>query len=108
MNEATSYVRTDIHGVMRVSDTHVMLDSVIASFDKGHSPETIHSQYPSLTLEQVYGAITYYLSHRAEVEDYLRKQDKEWARWKDASQAQPSDLIDRLRSNERDEAGRRS
>jgi hypothetical protein len=37
---------------------------------------------PSLTLEQVYGAITYYLSHRDEVEQYLRRQEGEWAKWR--------------------------
>jgi len=42
--EQTSYVRTDEHGVMRVADTHVMLDSIVAAFDRGHSPETIRSQ----------------------------------------------------------------
>ena len=29
--------------------------------------------YPTLTLEQVYAAITYYLHNKAEVDDYIRR-----------------------------------
>ena len=106
MDPQTEYVKTDQHGVMRVGDTHVMLDSVVAAFDQGHSPETIRSQYPSLTLEQVYGAITYYLSHRDQVEQYLRRQEGEWAKWRAQSERQPSAVVDRLRGMKAAGAGK--
>ena len=57
MQLAKSYVRQDEHGVLRIGDTRVMLDSVIAAFHQGHSAETIAQQYPALQLEEVYGAI---------------------------------------------------
>ena len=98
MSEPESYVRTDEHGVMRVANTHVMLDSVIASFDQGHSPESIRSQYPSMTLEQVYGAITYYLAHQEEVEVYLQQQDAEWAKWRALAEQRQAPVVDRLRA----------
>jgi hypothetical protein len=41
MSEGRDYVRTDERGVMRVADTRVPLDSVIAAFEQGASPETI-------------------------------------------------------------------
>lgn len=106
MDEQNGYVRTDEHGVIRVGDTHVMLDSVVAAFDQGHSPETIRSQYPSLTLEQVYGAITYYLSHRQQVEEYLRRQDAEWAKWRAESERHPSPVAERLRALKAVSAGK--
>jgi hypothetical protein len=53
MTEKTDYVRTDKGGVMRVADTRVPLDSVIAAFEQGASPETIQQQYPALSLELV-------------------------------------------------------
>ena len=40
-----------------------MLDSVVAAFHQGHSAETIAQQYPALSLEEIYGAITYYLAN---------------------------------------------
>ena len=34
--------------------------------------------FPVLTLEQVYGAITYYLAHRADIDRYLQQADAEF------------------------------
>ena len=33
---------------------------------------------PVLTLEQVYGAIAYYLSHRAEIDAYLKASERDY------------------------------
>src|SRR4051794_16129433 len=82
MVEAKSYVRLDPDGVMRVGTTRVTLDSIIASFEQGHSAESIQQQYPAPSLEEIYGAITYYLAHREEVEDYLRRQGQIWELWR--------------------------
>ncbi len=63
-----------------IASTRVSLDSVIFAFLDGLSPETIATEcFPVLTLEQVYGAITYYLSHRAELDAYLQQADAEFA-----------------------------
>lgn len=70
MQEST-YVTEDQDSILRVGDTRVMLDSVLAVFFRGESPETIQREYPSLSLEEVYGAITYYLSHRDSVAGVL-------------------------------------
>ncbi len=67
MNEG-EYVRPDEHGVLRVGATRVMLDSVVAAFQLGHSPETIQQQYPSLGLSEVYGALAYYLNNEDAVD----------------------------------------
>lgn len=98
------YVRTDEHGVMRVGGTRVMLDSVIAGFRQGQSPESIRQQYPALTLEQVYGAITYYLAHRAQVDDYLRRQDALWQRLRREAETQLPPVVKRLRTVRREAA----
>jgi uncharacterized protein (DUF433 family) len=78
MQQSKSYVRTDEYGVMRVGATRVMLDSVVAGFQQGHSPETIQQQYPALSLEEVYGAIAWYLAHTEEAEQYLARQAAVW------------------------------
>jgi uncharacterized protein (DUF433 family) len=93
-----SYVQEDEHGVWRVAGTRVMLDSVVAAFEQGHSPETIAQQYPSLSLESVYGAITYYLANRDEVETYLRHQEEVWEFWRQKAQQRANPLVQRLRS----------
>jgi len=61
-----------------VSGSRVSLESVIFVFLDGFSPETIVAEcFPMLTLEQVYGVITYYLSHRREIDVYLQQVEVE-------------------------------
>ncbi len=56
----------------------VSLDSVVIAFQQGHSAETIQQLYPALSLEEVYGAIAYYLANRDEVHQYLERQEQLW------------------------------
>jgi uncharacterized protein (DUF433 family) len=58
-----------------ITGTRVSLDSVVYAFRRGASPESIQRSYPLLTLEEVYGAITYYLAHQEEVDAYLKEQE---------------------------------
>jgi uncharacterized protein (DUF433 family) len=62
-----------------IAGTRVSLESVISAFLEGLSPETIAAEcFPVLSLEQIYGAITYYLSHRQEIDAYLRQADADF------------------------------
>jgi len=73
--EKTYVIQTD--GGYRIPGSRVSLDSVVYDFLSGLSPESIADNYDSLTLEQVFGAVTYYLAHQAEVEAHLqRNRDK--------------------------------
>src|SRR5437867_12249205 len=69
-------------GVHVVAATRVSLDSIVYAFLSGQSAESIAQAFPVLNLEQVYGAITYYLAHRDDVDRYLhgRQQDFDAAR----------------------------
>ncbi len=61
----------DAAGVLRVGDTRVSLDSVIAAFHNGATPEEIVQQYDALSLADVYAVIGYYLEHQADIDSYL-------------------------------------
>lgn len=56
-----------------VAGTRVSLDSIVYAFLNGQTAESIAQSFPVLRLEQVYGAIAYYLSHRQEIDSYLEK-----------------------------------
>lgn len=57
----------------------VSLDSIVYCFREGLSPETIvHDCFPELTLEQVYGAITYYLANQSAIDEYLKESERDW------------------------------
>jgi uncharacterized protein (DUF433 family) len=96
-----TYVQADEQDVLRVGNTRVMLDSVVASFEKGHSAESIRCQYPALTLEDVYGAIAYYLANREQVDEYLQRQAAQWTALRDAAKQEPSEVVQRLRALKR-------
>lgn len=65
------------NGGFYVAGTRVSLDSIMYSFKAEDSPETIRQNFSSLTLEQVYGAITFYLAHEQEVDDNIREGKEE-------------------------------
>ncbi len=80
MVDAKRYVQMDELGVYRVGSTLVPLDSVVYAFRAGESPETIRQKFASLTLEQIYGAIAFYLAHQAEVDANIRAGEHEFNR----------------------------
>jgi len=54
-----------------VAWTRVSLDSIVYAFLDGQTAESIAQSFPVLTLEQVYGAIAFYLANRSEIDSYL-------------------------------------
>ena len=65
------------NGGFYVAGTHVSLDSIVYSFKGGDSPETIRQNFSSLTLEQVHGAVAFYLAHEAEIDANIREGEAE-------------------------------
>jgi uncharacterized protein (DUF433 family) len=54
-------------GSFYLAGSRVPLAHLVREFQHGELPEAIRSHYPTLTLEQVYGAITFYLGSKEEV-----------------------------------------
>jgi len=63
-----------------VTGTRVSLDSIVYQFREGQTAEGIAADFPVLSLEQVYGAIAYYLGHREEIDAYLREGEAQFER----------------------------
>jgi hypothetical protein len=61
--------------VIRVGQTRVTLESVIALFEQGASAEEIGLRYDVLDLHEIYATLSYFLGHREETQAYL-----DWAR----------------------------
>ena len=57
---------------IRLKGTRVGIETILYDFiHRGRTPEKIAVTYPSLTLEQVYATITYYLHNSETVSRYL-------------------------------------
>ncbi len=71
-----------------ISGTRISLDSIVYAFKRGAAPETIRRSFPLLTLEEVYGAITFYLGHETEINEYLQSSEAELAAQADVRRQQ--------------------
>jgi uncharacterized protein (DUF433 family) len=81
------------------ASSRVSLDSVVYQFLQGESPESIAQAFPSLSLEQVYGGLTFYLANRQTIDEYLTKGEENFAKLaNDARQANPL-LYEKLRAS---------
>lgn len=73
--------------VLRIGKTRVSLDSVITAFNHGATPEQIVYDFDTLTLSEVYAAISYYLQNRETVDSYLAKRAKQNEKLREANDA---------------------
>ncbi len=86
---------------IRLKGHRIGIDDVLHYHLEGYSPEEIIQHLPTLTLEEIYATITYYLHYRAKIDAYLARIDK----WRETcyqeSQANPSPLAQKLRAIKR-------
>jgi uncharacterized protein (DUF433 family) len=64
-------------GSIRIGSSRVTLDSVVHEFIQGSTAEQIQDDFPSLSLREIYGAISYYLEHEDRISKYLRRREDE-------------------------------
>jgi uncharacterized protein (DUF433 family) len=82
---------------IRVGGTRVGREFVLRDYGQGASAEEIALRFPTLTLEQIYATITYYLAHTQRIDKYIkqawRRNDEGWRE----QQRQPSNFVLSLR-----------
>lgn len=89
-----------------VRSSRVSLDSIVYAFRHGDSPETIRERFPTLTLDQVYGTIAYYLAHQAQIDAYVQRGEELFEQARRSQAPLPADLHARL-DKAREEIARR-
>ena len=87
--------------------SRVPLAHLVREFQCGESPETIRSHYPTLSLEQVYGAITFYLGHKSEAENDIAERRREEDAYT-AAHPTPSDIKEKFERMRQQMLARRS
>ena len=90
-----SYVKKS-EGVYRIAGTRISLDSLVSLFHEGVSVEGMVESYPSLTLEQVHGALAYYLANQKRIDRYLAEAERQDEARHQASRIENADLIAKL------------
>lgn len=81
----------------RIGGTRAPLDSVVYLYREGLSVESIVECYPVLTLEEVHGALAFYLANQAQIDQYLCVGERiAWKQHKESREVN-AELIARLR-----------
>lgn len=75
--EPVTYAYQTSKGGWRVTGSRVSLDSIIHAHREGPTPAEIVRAFPTLTLEQVYGAVAFYLHHRLVLDAYMESQQQQ-------------------------------
>jgi len=70
----------------------------VVAWKEGLSPESIRDDFPTLRLEQVYGAIAYYLANQTEVDAYLSALGSDFEQRRKGEEALKPELTAKLRS----------
>jgi hypothetical protein len=73
----------------------------------GYSPEEIEAAFPAVTLEEVHGAIAFYLANRVEVEATFSEDERELERLRSIGRARNPALFKKLEEAKRSAAFRR-
>jgi uncharacterized protein (DUF433 family) len=83
---------------IRIKGHRIGLEHIVERYNDGYSAEMIVHELPSLSLEQVYAAITYYLHNKARIDEYMAEIDRFVEEQVRRQEATPNPLLDRLRA----------
>ena len=82
------------NGGYYVVGTRIGLDVVVYAMRRGRSAESVFEAFPSIgSLAKVYGTIAFIFEHPAEVEAYLKDQDRIFEEFK-AQHPMPAEMIE--------------
>lgn len=91
-----SYVTRNAAGTLRGTGSRVSLASLVHAFWRGEAPETIVLSFPTLSLEQVNGAIAWYLARREEVDREIEALEREIENGRTSARERNRELRDRI------------
>jgi uncharacterized protein (DUF433 family) len=74
-----------VDDVYQVRGSRVSLDSIVHAYWNGQTAESIAQSFPGVSLEQVFGSLTFYLSHQVEVDAYLHRGQAEFEAQREAA-----------------------
>ncbi|MCP4164513.1 MAG: DUF433 domain-containing protein [Chloroflexi bacterium] len=83
---------------IRLKGSRIGIESVLYEYiHRGQAPEAIDVRFPSLSLEQIYATILYYLHNKEEVHQYMTEWIEFGERMREEQERNPPPLIQKLR-----------
>ncbi len=96
-----------VEDAYRISGSRVSLDSIVYAYWNGQTAESIAQSFPGLSLEQVHGALAFYLAHHAEIDAYLENAGVEYDALRAATRRQDPMFYQKLADARRTEQSAR-
>lgn len=103
---AQQYVEK-VEDAFRIFGSRVSLDSIVHAYWNGQTAESIAQSFPGVTLEQVHGALAFYLAHQSEIEASLQIARVEYDALREASRRQDPMFYQKLADARRTEQSAR-
>ncbi|MBD0346353.1 MAG: DUF433 domain-containing protein [Coleofasciculus sp. Co-bin14] len=98
VKQLTDYFNFLTPGDIRLKGSRIGIETILYEYiDRGHSPEEIAQTYPSLTLEQVYATILYYLQNQETISEYMRNWIEHGHRMREEQRRNPPPVSEKLR-----------
>lgn len=83
---------------IRLKGTRVGIESILYEYiHREQSPEAILKRFPSITLEQIYATILYYLHNKTVIDDYMTEWLSFGQRMRTEQAKNPPPVVARLR-----------
>lgn len=83
---------------IRLKGTRIGIETILYEYiDRSRTPEEIAQTYPSLTLEQVYATILYYLQNKETISDYIKNWIEHGHKMREQQRLNPPPVSEKLR-----------
>lgn len=84
---------------IRIKGHRIGIDNVIDYYLQGYTPEQIREHFPTLSLEQIYATITYYLHNKDEIDAYIERLNA-WREqhYQESLASEPAPVVKRIRA----------
>ncbi|OCR02421.1 hypothetical protein BCD67_14335 [Oscillatoriales cyanobacterium USR001] len=83
---------------IRLKGTRIGIETILYEYiDRGRTPEEIAQTYPSLTLEQVYATILYYLQNKETISNYIKNWIEHGHKMREQQRLNPPPVSEKLR-----------
>jgi uncharacterized protein (DUF433 family) len=87
-------------GKPRIAGHRITVKHIVMCHQRGgQSPDEIVSDYPSLTLSDIYAALVYYFNHEEQIDADIKADHEHWA---EVERQKPVRLTERLRQRQAD------
>jgi uncharacterized protein (DUF433 family) len=93
------YFETIGTNILRLKGFRIGIEHIVGRYNEGYAPEQIAQEFPGVSLEIIYVALTCYLHNKKEI-DYYIKQRMLWTeeQIKKDDEKEPIPVVQRLRA----------